>query len=182
MFLHRKGWFPFSYTQPHHSKLDHLERYDSGERWLFLTFDPFNERNASSISHQSFKISPTATISVICWKVKDCFHVDTHMPPFPFSICLPKNQTPFTPETQSHSSSWWTAEWHLHRSLFPSLFPTPTAVLMNSHKTNTSQLSSCFLCLICFFLCILSSLSVALPAALSSYLKLTAPAPVSLTS
>lgn len=100
MFLHRKGWFPFSYTQPHHSKLDHLERYDSGERRLFLTFDPFNERNASSIPHQSFKISPTAILSVICWKVEDCFHVDTHMPPFPFSICLPKNQTPFTPETQ----------------------------------------------------------------------------------
>lgn len=26
IFLHRKGWFPFSYTQPHHSKMDHLER------------------------------------------------------------------------------------------------------------------------------------------------------------
>uniref|UniRef100_A0A8D3AQA0 BAR/IMD domain-containing adapter protein 2 n=1 Tax=Scophthalmus maximus TaxID=52904 RepID=A0A8D3AQA0_SCOMX len=58
----RKGWFPFSYTQPHHSKMDHLERQVALNTKhlkvlrLMMIVDSLNCRNASTTSFQTFTI------------------------------------------------------------------------------------------------------------------------------
>lgn len=41
LFPRRKGWFPFSYTQPHHNKLDHLERWVKEELWNLWISTPW---------------------------------------------------------------------------------------------------------------------------------------------
>lgn len=101
------------------------------------------------------------------------------MTPFPCSICLlvkSKHLSCQTPESYKMQKWLQNSHYTVSPSIFPPPFPNmficPTALLINS--------TSRFLCL--FFWCIISSLSVTFPVARSSYLKLTAPVPASLTS
>ncbi|XP_077432559.1 BAR/IMD domain-containing adapter protein 2 [Vanacampus margaritifer] len=56
----RKGWFPFSYTQPQHSRMDHLERRVSLDHTPKSSFF-LSKANSTSMSQLDQLVSPTLT-------------------------------------------------------------------------------------------------------------------------